>query len=420
MLSISCALVARGHRVTWITGRRFAGRIQATGADFRPLPLEIDPGKRSMCDLFPEAAGMNGWEQSRWFLRRIFLGTAARQVEAIEAVLEELPVHVLVGDATMLGVYLAAERNGIPSVMVSVGPLAIPSRDTAPFGLGLLPENGPLARARNRLLNWLGDRLLVDLAIELNLTRADVGLPPLRTSFSRSEFESPQIVLQLSTPAFEYPRSDLPANVHFVGPILPADQSQSHAPSWWAELAGPRPTVLIAPGTGRYGANGPVIPVVHALRDEMDLLVVAPVDDAVLPLVPSNLRTESSLPLGRLLFHADAMVSDGSYSDVQMALAHGVPVVVQGVSEDRIEVARRLQWSGAGLDLGSRRASPGRIRDAVREVVGNPSYRRRAQQIQDDFLGYNAPKQSAELLEGLTWTRPMENASVYRVPLQVL
>jgi UDP:flavonoid glycosyltransferase YjiC (YdhE family) len=42
-----------------------------------------------------------------------------------------------------------------------------------------------------------------------------------------------------------------------------------------------------------------------------------------------------------LLPHVDAMVTNGGYGGVQQALAHGVPLVVTGDSEDKPEVAAR-------------------------------------------------------------------------------
>ena len=45
------------------------------------------------------------------------------------------------------------------------------------------------------------------------------------------------------------------------------------------------------------------------------------------------------------------MVTNGGYGGTQLALANGVPVVVAGKTEDKMEVSARVRWSGAGVAL---------------------------------------------------------------------
>ena len=82
-----------------------------------------------------------------------------------------------------------------------------------------------------------------------------------------------------------------------------------------------------------------------------------------------------------------------------MALAHGVPLVVAGATDDKMEVAARVEWSGSGINLRTHKPSPRRILGAVKEVMGNPIYRDNARRVQADFSRYYAPRRSAELLE---------------------
>ena len=77
------------------------------------------------------------------------------------------------------------------------------------------------------------------------------------------------------------------------------------------------------------------------------------------PGCPTNVRLERFIPHDVLLPHVDVMVTNGGYGGVQQALAHGVPLVVAGDSEDKPEVAARVQWSGAGINLHTGRAVHG-------------------------------------------------------------
>ena len=45
------------------------------------------------------------------------------------------------------------------------------------------------------------------------------------------------------------------------------------------------------------------------------------------------------------------MVTNGGYGAVQRALTTGVPLVVAGDTEDKPEVAARVEWFGVGVNL---------------------------------------------------------------------
>ena len=111
-----------------------------------------------------------------------------------------------------------------------------------------------------------------------------------------------------------------------------------------------------------------------------DVLVVAttggPDPEPLRRDLPANVRLERFVPHDLLLPHVDVMVTNGGYGGVQQALANGVPLVVAGDSEDKPEVAARVQWSGAGVNLHTGRPSPAMVGRAVRRVLAHGSYRR--------------------------------------------
>ena len=127
---------------------------------------------------------------------------------------------------------------------------------------------------------------------------------------------------------------------------------------------------------------------VEALAHD-DVLVVAttggPDPEPLRPGLPGNARLERFIPHDILLPRVDAMVTNGGYGGVQQALAHGVPLVVAGNSEDKPEVAARVQWSGAGINLHTGRPSRAMVSGAVGRVLTRPSYRARARALQEEI-----------------------------------
>ncbi|WP_406255474.1 glycosyltransferase [Streptomyces griseoaurantiacus] len=95
--------------------------------------------------------------------------------------------------------------------------------------------------------------------------------------------------------------------------------------------------------------------------------------------MPSNARVESFFPFDALFPLADVVVTNGGYGGVQLALHHGVPLVVAGGSEDKPAVAARVAGFGVGVDLRTGRPGTAAVGQAVRRVLDEPAFRRRAQ-----------------------------------------
>ncbi|MGP8204524.1 MAG: glycosyltransferase, partial [Acidimicrobiales bacterium] len=102
-----------------------------------------------------------------------------------------------------------------------------------------------------------------------------------------------------------------------------------------------------------------------------------------------------------LLPHVDVMVSNGGFGAVQLAIAHGVPMVVAGTSEDKKEVTAHVGWSGAGVNLRTGRPSPEAIAGSVERVLNEPRFRERAGALQAETNGTSPAAAAADLLEGL-------------------
>ena len=125
-----------------------------------------------------------------------------------------------------------------------------------------------------------------------------------------------------------------------------------------------------------------------------------PVESIPVALAP-NARAGTFLPFDRLLPKVKVMVTNGGYGAVNHALSLGVPLIVAGDSEEKPEIAARVAWAGAGINLGVGRPSASQIREAVRDVLANPRYRQRAMELRTAFARHNARNEIAELVEDL-------------------
>lgn len=409
LIPIARQLVQRGHDVRWYTGQRFRPRVEATGAHYLPMQAAVDFDDRDLNATFPARAALRGPAQFKWDLKHIFLNPAIAHIQDLTTILRAFPADVLLCDTAFTAASMLSARGSPPWAVVSPSALTINSRDTAPFGLGLPPSATPLGRLRNRALAWLFHHVLFrDVTTHGNTIRAQLGLPPSAQSIF-DQATSPYLCLQGSTPAFEYPRSDLPLQVHFVGPFLPTPPVEWTPPGWWEELTAGRPVVHVTQGTIATEADMLIQPTLAALKDE-DLLVVAttggkPVDERELGPLPANARVASFIPHHFLLPHVDVMITNGGYNGVLIALAHGVPLVAAGRTEEKPEICTRIAWAGVGINLKTDRPAPDRLRAVVKQILADPHYRQRTAAIAADFARHDAPLEASMLLEQLAATK---------------
>jgi UDP:flavonoid glycosyltransferase YjiC (YdhE family) len=405
-LPVAARLVADGHEVAWYTGAGNAHLVEKVGARAFVMSPALD-----FADVDIEARH-EGQKPSLATLKqdilRIFIAPIPDWVAEIDAVMDEFRPDVVVAEQGFMAGPIAAERRGIPRVVFNVSPLAVSSVDTAPFGLGVLPSSSSLGRLRNRTLNWALRRVIFaepQRAAEQVAVR--LGLPPRTSYFMDWGAEIATRYLVPSVPEFEYPRSDLPGTMEFTGPFLPRPVEAWTPPAWWGEVltarAAGRPVVLVTQGTLATDPRNLVLPAAEGLASADALVIATTCDrdpDDVLPADdrPANLRLVEFIPFTELLPYVDVMVTNGGYGGVQMALAHGVPLVVAGLTEDKMEVSARVTWSGTGIALKTDTPSPGQVRESVDAVLADGRYAARAAELQKAYVGYDGAARAAEVI----------------------
>ena len=388
LLGVAESLVARGDRVRFLTGARFAGVVEATGAEYLPLPAEADfDDRQDLRELFPERTGLKGAKSIAFDVENVFVRPGRAQYEAVMAAHAAQPADVVLADPALIGAaLLLGHRIGTrPHVVVcGVVPLTLASRDTAPYGMGLTPLRGPVGRLRNAVLSAVAARTVFPGAERVaDQVHRQVHGSPL--SFPVLDWpRHADAIVQFTVPEFEYPRSDAPAALSFAGPIS-ATGSRAPLPPWWGDLDGSRTIVHVTQGTiANRDYRQVIAPTLEALAGDDEILIVAstggrPVD--TLPPLPPNARAAEYLPYDQLLPQTGVYVTNGGYGGVQYALRYGVPIVTSSGQEDKPEVAGRVAWSGVGRRINSETPTPAAIRKAVRTVLDDPRYRDRAKQL---------------------------------------
>lgn len=396
LLRLAHGLVERGHPVTVLAGSIFAEQAAATGARFVPLRGKADLTAEGMAAFLAGRAGIApGPDQLRYDFHG-FVEPVPDQHEAVQELLRETPDSVLVTNALFLGPWAVA--LGVPGlrprrwIAVGVMPLVEASADTTPFGP--IPGLSGAERAAAHAGVNAGFAAVVEPQRQhLQSMVADLGGSGEVPAFNDGFVAMSDVFAQLSVAEFDFPRSDAPDNLRYVG-LLPARAPSGwQAPPWWDELDGDRPVVVVTQGTLLNGDLGELVgPTLSALADQ-DVLVVAALGrelaDGELD-VPANARVSAFLPFDQLLPKADLLVTNGGSGGTQQALAAGVPVVVAGVTEDKPMTAARVVAHGLGVDLATSTPSVAQVRDAVAAVLHDPSVRSAVAHLAQAYRAHDA------------------------------
>ncbi|MGC4853446.1 glycosyltransferase [Micromonospora sp. DT4] len=399
--AIAVDLVRRGHDVTFVTGTAYRDDIERYGLRFVPLSGAADVDSRTLHQRHPELRALPREEAFDRAMSHVFIETLAAQHHTIQTEIAKAgdgPVVVL-HENMFMGMWpalLGAPVNRhVPVLSIGVLTITMTSVDTAPFRTGLPPDSSEQGRERNRERNRVfqergiphTQRGLEEVLRGLGVTRR----PPFLLD---GVVTLPDQYLQLCVEAIEYPRSDAPASLRFVGalPIGARDGHHHPLPEWWNDvIASDRPVIAVSQGTqANHDLSELIEPTLEALAD-LDVLVVATTGrDAVPTQVPANARVAPFVDFDLLLPHVDVFVQNGGYGGVQQSLAHGVPLVLAGQSEDKTEATARVAWTGAAINLATSRPDVAAIRRAVQTVLGGSHYRERAAELSIEYARHDA------------------------------
>lgn len=373
-IGLARALHRRGHEVVVETWEQWRDAVEEIGLGFTAA--------EEYSTFPPPPPGSGG-------------PTAADAARALLPFLEQERFDVVVSDILTQAPALAAERVG--SQRATLIPHVYPVHDPGMpfFAFGAMPPRTPMGRAAWRAALPVLVGGLKRGREEMNASRAALDLPPLERFHGGI---SEQLALVATFPQLEYPRAWAP-EVRVTGPIgfeLPYPD---------VELpAGEGPLVLVAASTAQDPDCRLVRVALEALADE-PVRVLATTNRQrpaqPLPEAPPNAVIVDWLSYSQALAAAELMICHGGHGTIARALGAGVPVLCCPAVGDMAENGARVTWAGAGLMLPWRLLGGATLRTAVRRVLGDASFKRRAGEISSWAQENDGARTGAALVEEL-------------------
>ncbi|WP_128377267.1 glycosyltransferase [Streptomyces cavernae] len=325
----------------------------------------------------------------------MYVDRAQHEVTDVQAAIAEVGPDAVALDNNCWGAAAAAAASGLPWAQLATFLLPLTTRDAPPFGLGLKPAAGWPGRMRDEVLRQ-GAVPLFDIALPpVNRLRRRLGLP--RVKHVPDLYMTAPLVLSYTAEPLEYPRTQLPASVRFVGPSSWDPAQDEDEPEWLARIE--RPVVLVTVSTVFQDDAKLIQSALDALADEpYDVVVTTASIDPASFRAPANAHLHRFVPHSLVLRKAAAVVCHGGMGITQKSLLAGVPVCIVPFGRDQLEVARRVELAGAGTRLLAGRLNAGRLRQAVREAVAKKP---EAERVAARLRGAGGAEAAATELENL-------------------
>ena len=407
---IVAELTDRGHQVLWYTGIHFQERVERAGATFVPTRFAADDSHIPVNDRLPNRSRWTGIDSLLFDIRFLFAAESAGHFLDLQDIASKNRIDAVLTDTGFLGGGWLYEAGGPPWAAFNPFAVNLSGEKIPPFGLGVAPPQTRLDHLRfaiNQSTSW--KHLYRDTTAYVDQLRQRVGLPETGQIFWDRSL-SPYLYMQGSIRGLEYERDDLPPQFHYIGPtVSQAIESPFEPPAWWTDTRNYARTILVTQGTLSTDPHQLLLPTIRALASRNCLVIAttggAPVEELTQLRLPGNCRVVEYIPFEHVLPHVDLMITNGGYNGVQLALSHGVPLVVAGATEDKLEINARIRRSGAGVDLGTSSPGPDSIRKAVMSILAENSYRQRAGELSREFRRHNGAATGADLLEALARSR---------------
>jgi MGT family glycosyltransferase len=317
--------------------------------------------------------------------------------DAPNAIRDEGVDSLIVDQIEMAG-GTVAEHLGLPFVSAAAA-LPINTDPNVPPCIVTWPHRaGTLARLRNRAGNAASEWILSGILRTINRQRRAWGLPTAQDV--NALFSKLAQVSQLPA-VLELPGRGVPPPFHHTGPWTDA-AGRAPVDFPWSRLDPGRPLAYVSMGTLQNGVLQTFRVIAEACAG-LDLQLVISLgggqDPALLRDLSGDPIVVGYAPQLDLIERSALTISHGGLNTVLESLARGVPMVVLPITYDQPGVGSRVEWAGVGRSIPIGRLTAGRLRDAIRLVLGDPAYRERAGRLRASIEAADGLNRAADLIE---------------------
>ncbi len=380
-MAIALYLQAQGHRPAIATSENYRRYIEAEGIDFYSVAPDSLPQLQQDWDFFKLLSdGQRGTEYIICNLMMPHLRAIYSNLMKACQGADVLLTHPL----TFVG-SIVAEKTGIAWVSSVLSPSSLVSAYDVPAAtssyaqaMAVVERDTALRRYRWQARLW---------SAPVRQLRAELGLPPGCDPIFEGQ-HSPDLVLALFSRAFAQPQPDWPSQTRVTGfPFYdrPSRQSAGLSPELEHFLNSGSPPIVFTLGTtavmtpGNFYIEGAVA--ARQLGYRAVLLMGEGARQVPPNWLPEGVAAFDYAPHSLIFPRAAAIVHHGGVGTTGQALRSGCPALIVPYNYDQPDNAERAKRLGGAIALERDRYSAATVAEALKQLLFDPRYAARAQQL---------------------------------------
>jgi MGT family glycosyltransferase len=371
-----------------------ADRIRSEELEFYPIG-QTDHPRGSLPASLAQLGRLSGWPALRYTVE-VIRQTTVMICRDLPNAAREARVDALLVDQTEPAGGSVADVLGLP--FITVCNAMVLNRDSyvpPPFAPWKYRKTF-WARIRNRLGYSIADRLLSPVSKALAEYRESSKLPPFQAP---ADAWSKLAQISQQPAEFDFPRMELPANFHYVGPLRDPQSRSNDFP--WDRLNG-HPLIYASLGTLQNGKEKIFRCFAEACAQLDVQLVIAHgggLDQHAISSLPGEPLAVSYAPQLEVLKRCSLTLTHAGLNTVLDTLSQGVPAIAIPITYEQPAIAARLEWVGAGCAIPLKRLEPGRLRSSIRRMLEGGAERKAAAGLAKSIQQAGGVARAADIVE---------------------
>jgi UDP:flavonoid glycosyltransferase YjiC (YdhE family) len=395
VIGMALELKRRGHIVCIASTPFYREKIEGFGLGFRPLRPDWNPQDTT---LIAQCEDMR--RGTEILLRKLVLPHLRDTYDDLLAAADGM--DMMIAGEMVYPAPLVAEKLRLTWGSAILSPCTLFSVYDPP----VLPNVPEL-----RYLRWMGPgahRVMLrmsSLAIDhwwkpIRELRTKEGLEPGRNPLFADKF-SPELVLALFSHQLARPQLDWPANTVQPGFVLHDQSSAGEALSGELEsfLANGAPPIVFTQGsTAVYNPGNFYAESIQAARKLGQRALLVGADETQHVAGPDIFVTRYA-PYSEVFSRCAVIVHQGGAGTTGMAMRTGKPMLIVPYGWDQPDQAARIVRMGAGLTMTRKRYSAERAEKALRRLLEEESFVRRAGAMRDAMQAEDGRASACDAIE---------------------
>ncbi len=397
MTALGRELKTRGHRVTVLGMPDAEPNAKAAGLEFSAISAAEFP-YGTTAKFYQKLGKLDGIAALRYTISLSEKITALFLRDAPQ-VIKDAGIEALIIDECIFGGSTVADVLNIPFVTVCSALVNGFDDFIPPAFTTWKYDPAWWARLRNRA----GYALLLSFAKPIykviSQYRRENKLPPC---ISINDFHSvSKLAIISQQPAeFEYPRPKLSGLLHFTGPHF--DSTSRKPVDFPFEKLNGQPLIYASMGTLQNQLIKIFYHIAEAsvgLNAQLVIALGGGLEPKALPNLPGNPVVVQYAPQLELLQKTSLTICHAGTNTVLESLFYGVPLVTIPITNDQPGVAARIAWTGVGQFITTSGLTTGRLRQAIQEVLMQPSYKQNALRLQTAINQAGGVRRAVDIIE---------------------